>query len=92
MAQKGLWNLAGEKVLRERGALPKEKGDVIGECKAMHEDTFPEQLVEGKMGKRKKKEHGNGQGDQKEERGKKRRREEKREDQEQNETGGVKRR
>ena len=25
MAQKGLWNLAGEKVLRERGALPKEE-------------------------------------------------------------------
>ena len=25
MAQKGLWNLAREKILRERGALPKEE-------------------------------------------------------------------
>ena len=31
MAQKGLWNLFREKLLRDRGALLKEKGDVIGE-------------------------------------------------------------
>ena len=40
MAEKGLWNLAREKVLRERGALRKEEGDVIREYKAMHEETF----------------------------------------------------
>ena len=40
MAQNGLWNLVGEKVLRRRGALPKEEGDVIREYKAMHEANF----------------------------------------------------
>ena len=40
MAQKGLWNLAGEKILRERGTLPKEEGDAIREYKAMHEENF----------------------------------------------------
>ena len=42
MAQKGLWNLAGEKILRERGTLPTEEGDAIREYKAMHEETFLE--------------------------------------------------
>ena len=37
MAQRGLWKLAREKILRERGALPKEEGDAIGEYKAMNE-------------------------------------------------------
>ena len=40
MAQKGLWNLAGENVLQDRGELPKEEGDVIGEYKAMHDENF----------------------------------------------------
>ena len=40
VAQKGLWNLFGEKVLRKRGALPKEEGDVIREYKAAHEENF----------------------------------------------------
>ena len=40
MAQKGLWNLVREKVLRESGELPKEVGDVITEYKAMHEENF----------------------------------------------------
>ena len=40
MSQKGLWNLVREKVLRERGALPKEEGDVIRKFKAMHEENF----------------------------------------------------
>ena len=40
MSQKGLWNLVREKVLRERGALPKEEGDVIRKYKAMHEENF----------------------------------------------------
>ena len=34
MAQKGLWNLAKEKILRERGELPKEEGDAVREYKA----------------------------------------------------------
>ena len=38
MAQKGLWNLAREKMLQDRGALPKEEGDVVREYKAIHED------------------------------------------------------
>ena len=31
MAQKGLWNLAKEKILKERGELPKEEGDAVRE-------------------------------------------------------------
>ena len=27
-------------MLQDRGALPKEEGDVIGEYKAMHEENF----------------------------------------------------
>ena len=42
MAQKGLWNLVGEKVLQDRGELPKEEGDVIREYKAMHEKQIPD--------------------------------------------------
>ena len=30
-AQQGLWNFAKRKIPRERGELPKEEGDVIGE-------------------------------------------------------------
>ena len=40
MAQKGLWNLVGEKVPQDRGELSDEEGDVIGEHKAMHEENF----------------------------------------------------
>ena len=40
MAQKGLWNLAKEKNLRERGELPKEESDAVREYKAMHEENF----------------------------------------------------
>ena len=40
MAQKGLWNLVREKVLRERGALPKEEGDATRKYKALHEEIF----------------------------------------------------
>ena len=29
IAQKGLWNLVREKMLRDRGALPTEEGDVV---------------------------------------------------------------
>ena len=31
MAQKGLWNLAEENTMKERGKLPNEEGDVVRE-------------------------------------------------------------
>ena len=40
MAQKGLWNLAKEKTMKERGELSNEEGDVAREYKAMHEEDF----------------------------------------------------
>ena len=39
MAQKGLWNLAKEKILRERDALSKEEGDAVREYKAVEENS-----------------------------------------------------
>ena len=29
MAQKGLWNVAREKLVQDRGALPEEEGDIV---------------------------------------------------------------
>ena len=40
MAHKGLWNLAGEEMLRDRGALPKEECDFIREHRTMHEENI----------------------------------------------------
>ena len=40
MAQEGFWNLAKEKIMKERGELPNEDGDAVRECKAMHEENF----------------------------------------------------
>ena len=40
MAQKGMWNLAKEKSVKERGALPNEEGDEVREYKALHEEDF----------------------------------------------------
>ena len=40
MAQKGRWNVAREKMLEDRGALPKEDGYHKREYKAMHEESF----------------------------------------------------
>ena len=40
MAQKVLWNLARATMLQDRGALPKEEGDIVKEYKAMHEENF----------------------------------------------------
>ena len=40
MAHKELWNLAREEVMRDRGVLPQEEGDVNREYKAMHEENF----------------------------------------------------
>ena len=40
MKQRGFWNQARENVLQDRGALPDEEGDVIGEYNAMNEENF----------------------------------------------------
>ena len=40
MAQKGLWNLAKEKIMKERGELPNEVGDTVREYRATHEENF----------------------------------------------------
>ena len=53
MAQKGLWNLVREKVLRERGELPKEVGR-----------KMPEQLVKERWDRERRNNIGNGQGEQ----------------------------
>ena len=58
MAQKGLWNLAKEKFLRERGALPKEEGDVIRKYKATHEEKHIQQLAKGRCERKKKRKDG----------------------------------
>ena len=39
-AQKGLWNIAKSKKLEDRGALPREDGDLLREYQAMHEENF----------------------------------------------------
>ena len=36
-AQKGSWNIAKKSMLEDRGALPKEDGDLPRECQAMNE-------------------------------------------------------
>ena len=51
---KTLWNLAREKIIRERGALPKEEGDAVRECKAMHEENFLSSWLKGKMGEKRR--------------------------------------
>ena len=52
MAQKGQWNLSKKKMLQDRGALPKEEGDIVREYNAMHEKNFlsswPRENLEGK--------------------------------------------
>ena len=52
MAHQGLWNLAKEKIQRERGELPKEEGDAVREYKSMQEENFsnswPMEEVRGK--------------------------------------------
>ena len=56
MAQEGLWNLARNKALQDRGGLPREEGDTIREYKAMHEEKFLSScLREDGKGKTKKK-------------------------------------
>ena len=88
MEQKGLWNLAKEKTMKERGELPnEEEGDVVREYEAMHEEDFwSSWLYEDEKSKEERKAEVEGKG---EEEGEKRKREEEKEE---NETGTVKRR
>ena len=83
MAQKGLWNLARENLLQDRGEWPKEEGDDIREYEAMHEENVQRSWLrkdgEDKRGRRMEAER-----QTKEEMGKQRTREEEKEE---NETG-----
>ena len=89
VAQKGLWNLVREKVLRERGALPEEECDVKREYKAMHEENFLSSWLREDGKEREKKEGWKWEGKQ---RRKKAKRGEEKGNKEENETGTVKRR
>ena len=82
MAQKGLWNLAKENILRARGMLPKKATPLESTRK------FLEQLVKGRLKRERKKERWEVGKENKEERGEKRRREGEKEE---NEAGTVKR-
>ena len=76
------------KILRERGALPREEGDAFREYKATHEENFSSSWL--REDGREKEERTVGMGNEnEEERSEKRRREGKREE---NETGTVTRR
>ena len=56
MAQTGLWNLAREKMLQDRAALPEEEVHFIREYKAMHEEYFlSSRLEEAEEGKKESK-------------------------------------
>ena len=58
MAQNGLWNIVKKRMLRDRGAVPKEDGDLLREYQSIHEENFPSiwlrEDVEGKEEERKR--------------------------------------
>ena len=58
MAQKGPWNVAREKWLQDRGALPKEERDIVRECKAMDEENFLSSWAEGGCGRHRRRKEG----------------------------------
>ena len=86
MAHKGLWNLPKEKIMKERGEFPNEEGNVVRECKAMHEEDFWSSWLREDEKSKEERKATEGQG---EEEGEKRKREE---ETEENETVTVKRR
>ena len=49
MSRKGLWNIAKKKkrMLEDRGALPREDGDLLAECHAIHEANFLSSWLRG---------------------------------------------
>ena len=40
MARRGSWHIAKKRMLEDRGALPREDGDLLREYQAMHEENF----------------------------------------------------
>ena len=40
-SEAGLWDIAKRRMLEDRGAVPKEDGDPLGDYQAMHEENFP---------------------------------------------------
>ena len=52
IAQKGLWNLAKVKIMKERGKLPNEVGDAVREFRAMHEENFWSSWLRGDVRRR----------------------------------------
>ena len=40
MTEKRLWNIAKKRMLEDRGALPKEDGNLLREYRAVHEENF----------------------------------------------------
>ena len=40
MAQKEFWKIAKKRMLEDRGALPREDGDMLRQYQAMHEENF----------------------------------------------------
>ena len=78
MAQKGSWNLVREKVLRERGELPKEVGDVITEYKATHDEKCLSSWLREDGMRERRNNIGNGQGEQRRKGEKRKRKGEKR--------------
>ena len=47
MVQISLWNIANRRMLEERGAMPREEGDLVRKYKAMREEDFHRLLAEG---------------------------------------------
>ena len=68
VAPAGLWNLAMEKIMKERGELPNEEGDAVREYRVLHEENFwsscrreDERGKEERMAEAEKNEEENGQ-------------------------------
>ena len=61
MAQKGLCNVARERMLRNRGVLSKEEGDLLRKYKATHEENLLSSWLEAECGKHRRKNEGHGQ-------------------------------
>ena len=60
MAQRGSWHIAKKRMLEDRGALPRDDGDLLREYQAMHEESFRSswlrENVEGEQAKMEKSE------------------------------------
>ena len=81
-----MWNLVGERILRERGALPKEEGDAVREYNALHEENVLSSWLR-EDGREKEERRAKMSDENEEERGEKRKR---KEEKEENKTERVK--